>query len=137
MKPAMLKPERKKLIKALPELLKAHGLQLRLQYSPMKGRGETDLVWHGYNDRFDCNFTVRPIIDEHPWLACCFNRPRGRTSNTNMKYRDIRDHLGSDVNPHVGKFNCHLFERCSVAYALEVFDRHLALMSRKGEQLNA
>jgi hypothetical protein len=75
-------------------------------------------------------FTVYPIFDGHPWLACRFVRPYPRpdlpwnASENERIFQDIRDALGS-VNPHSGKYNCHIFERLTAKEVLVRFESHL------------
>ena len=121
---AVLKPERIKLEKALPEMFVKYGLVPRLHYSPQIGADR--VYWTGFNKRFECHVTVHPIIDETPWLACRFDRPTVR--GVWQPYGDIRDHLGGNVNPFSGKYNCHIFERVNASEALEIFERHIQVL---------
>lgn len=108
--------EVRKLAKALPLLLERFGAVP----SPHLGEG----VWLAYSDAGRCHLSIHPYLDldnkpfrGHPWLACCFRRPAG------VGYADLRKLL--DANPYSGKYNCHIFENVSAAWALDQFEIHL------------
>ncbi len=82
---------------------------------------------------YNCPLRVWPIVDTeytdgHPWLACCFMRESLRPwtpGRHNLVYEDIRRELPG-VADYTGKYNCHIFDRYTVAAALELFRGHLA-----------
>lgn len=128
----MLAAEERKLSKLVPELLRFYGFT-RISDDPAYFVG----AWSRDCPRFDengnpCRLEVRPISDGngHPWLACCFHRKYRDQSKrwddpaNSQTYRDIRHALG-DMNEFSGKYNQHVFERCTAADCIEIFEQHL------------
>lgn len=123
----MLAKEVQKLADLLPALLTRFGF--------VRSGTPTCYEWHGLSTKYNCEYTVRPQLDNdgHPWLACEFKRPYARTDLSHNapenyeKYADVYRDLGA--NRFTGKHNCRIFERVTAQQALDEFEWHLRLVS--------
>lgn len=130
---AMLIAEVRRLDKKLAKLLVELGFKREGGPDPRKGAAWGD--WWA-NTPFNARLRVTPLLDldwsdrssfgarrfrGHPWLACCFYRPKGQG------YTDLRRWFPG-INTWSGKNNLHIHDRVSADQAYSAFRYHLVSM---------